>query len=382
MTACDMQDNEIAPETSFTAIYNNEQFTEAYHPTSIRQTADSGFIVLATTNLEDSEFRGIYILKVDAQGDFQWDRKASLDYVNPVSDLLVKANEYYFFCMDKLNLGTYLIKINTQDSTTQEVSYQAALQYPLAASATSDGGYIVQSYNREDKRTQLSKLNTNGIVSWQKDYDTHEDVEEDIVRHLIGTIRPLPFFTGSMGSTHYFNGFYNYSFSMVFVGSDGELTGVINGPGIDDAISNALPLAGNQFALSRYSYSENQLIPQQDLNANGIGVTGDIQGFSFSELNQKAKVKIQKMTVNGQRVVMYGSETKGNQIILLAYQEGTDTLLGTHYLGFSHPYQLADFTLTNDGGLAVVGNTNVDSRFPRISLFKLSPEELTELVTP
>ena len=29
LAACDMQDNEIAPETSFTAIYNNEQFTEA-----------------------------------------------------------------------------------------------------------------------------------------------------------------------------------------------------------------------------------------------------------------------------------------------------------------------------------------------------------------
>lgn len=377
--ACDIQDNEIEPESIFTKIYNNDNFTDAFFPLSITQTADSGYLILAGQEAVDTDFLGIYMIKVDKEGNFVWERSPGEDYANPISGWMVSGNTYQFFCMDKLNLGTYLLEINHVDGSSSEVSYLAALQYPLAAAATTDG-FVVQGYNREDQRTVLAKLNNNGTTIWQEEYDTFEDVEEDIVRHLIRTTRPLPFFTGQVGNSYYFNGFYNFSFSMVFVNSsDGAFSGVINGPGVDDAISNAVNTTGSDFAISRYSYLENEILPRATIDVNAIGVTGDLDGYTFDELTQKAVIQIKQVSAAGKSLIIFGTETKGGRILLLAYDRTTEELVGSRYLGFDQPYQMADFTTTRDGGLIVLGSTYVNGRFARVALFKLSENDLETL---
>jgi hypothetical protein len=283
--------------------------------------------------------------------------------------------------MDKLNLGTYLVQIDDVTESFSEIGYLPALQYPLAAAPVNGGGFVVQGYNREDQKTVLTRLNANGVAVWQEEYDTFEDVEEDIVRHLIGTSRPLPFMTGSIGNNFFFNGFYNYSYSMVFVNAaDGSQTGVINGPGVDDAISGATQLTGSKFAMARYSFLENKIIPKYNIDVNGIEVTGDLDGLKFDELSQKAKFQIKKVNVAGKSAIIYGTETKSGQILLLAYDQANESLLGSRYLGFGQPYQMADFATTKDGGLIVLASTYVTGRFARLALFKLSKNDLEMLV--
>jgi hypothetical protein len=283
--------------------------------------------------------------------------------------------------MDKLNLGTYLVQVEEQGGSFAEVGYLGGLQYPLAAAKINSGGFVVQGYNREDLKTVLARLNANGVAIWQEEYDTFEDVEENIIRHIIRTSRPLPFMTGSMGNSLFFNGFYNYSFSMGFVNAnDGNLTGVINGPGVDDAISGAVHINGSEFAMARYSYLENEIVPSYNVSVNGIEVTGDLEGLKFDELTQQAKFSIKKVNTDGKPAVIYGSETKSGQILLLAYSQADQTLLGSRYLGFGQPYQMADFATTPDGGLIVLASTHVTGRFPRMALFKLSETDLKTLV--
>jgi hypothetical protein len=283
--------------------------------------------------------------------------------------------------MDKQNLGTYLVEVDDVSGASNEVAYLPALQYPLAAAAIDGSGFVVQGYNREDEKTILSRLNTNAVTIWQEEYDTFEDVEEDIVKHLIRTSRPLPFMTGVVGSSVYFNGFYNYSFSMGFVNaSDGSLTGVINGPGVDDAISGASQINGNEFAMARYSFLDNKIIPSYTVNVNGIEVTGNLEGLQFDELSQQAKFRIKKVNAAGKPAVVYGTETKNGQVLLLAYSQRDQELLGSRYLGQGQPYQIADFATTIDGGLIVLASTHVTGRFPRLALFKLSKMDLDLLV--
>ena len=162
--------------------------------------------------------------------------------------------------------------------------------------------------------------------------------------------------------------------------TDGSLTGVINGPGVEDAISGATQIAGTQFALARYSYLENQIIPSYNLNVNGIQVTGDLDGLQFDELSQQAKFSIRKVNAAGKSAVVYASETKNGQILLLAYSQTNQELLGSRYLGFGQPYRIADFATTNDGGLMVLASTHVTGRFARLALFKLSKLDLEQLV--
>ena len=380
LVSCDIQENTVEPQDVFTRVYNNDNFNDSFVPISIAQTADSGYLVLAGREATDTQFLVPYLIKVDSKGDFQWEQTPSEDYANPLSGLTISGNSYQFFCMDKLNLGTYLIQVDDVSGSFSEVGYLSALQYPLAASAISGGGFVVQGYNREDQKTVLARLNTNAVTVWQEEYDTFEDVEEDIIKHLIRTSRPLPFMTGSTGNSFFFNGFYNYSFSMGFVNaSDGTMTGVINGPGVEDAISGAIQITGTEFAMARYSYLDNKIIPSYNINVNGIQVTGDLEGLQFDELSQQAKFQIKKANTAGKSVVIYGTETKKGQILLLAYSQTNQELLGSRYLGNGQPYQMADFRKTVDGGLIVLASTHVTGRFPRLALFKLSQLDLETL---
>ena len=379
--ACDIQDNQVEPQDVFTRVYNNDNYSDAFTPLSIAQTADSGYIILGGKEATDTQFLSAYLIKVDAEGQFKWERTPSENYTNPLSGLMVSGSNYQFFCMDKLNLGTYLVQVDDVTESFSEIGYLPALQYPLAAAPVNGGGFVVQGYNREDQKTVLTRLNANAVAVWQEEYDTFEDVEEDIVRHLIGTSRPLPFMTGSIGNNFFFNGFYNYSYSMVFVNAaDGSQTGVINGPGVDDAISGATQLTGSEFAMARYSFLENKIIPKYNIDVNGIEVTGDLDGLKFDELSQKAKFQIKKVNVAGKSAVIYGTETKSGQILLLAYDQANESLLGSRYLGFGQPYQMADFATTKDGGLIVLASTYVTGRFARLALFKLSKNDLEILV--
>lgn len=378
--SCDIQENTVEPEDVFTRVYNTDNYNDAFYPISIAQTADSGYLILGGIEMTDTQFLSAYLIKVDSRGAFEWERMPSENYANPLSGLTLSGNSYQFFCMDKLNLGTYLVRVDDQGGSFSEVGYLGGLQYPLAASKIDGGGFVVQGYNREDMKTVLARLNANGVAIWQEEYDTYEDVEENIVRHMIRTSRPLPFMTGSMGNSLFFNGFYNYSFSMGFVNAtDGSLTGVINGPGVDDAISGAVHINGNEFAMARYSYLENEIVPSYNVSVNGIQVTGDLDGLKFDELTQQAKFSIKKVNASGKPVVIYGSETKSGQILLLAYSQADQTLLGSRYLGFGQPYQMADFATTIDGGLIVLASTHVTGRFPRMALFKLSETDLKTL---
>ena len=379
--SCDIQDNTVEPQDVFTRVYNTDNYGDAFYPISVAQTADSGYLILGGREVTDTQFLSAYLIKVDSEGEFEWERTPSENYVNPLKGLMKSGSSYQFFCMDKLNLGTYLVQVDDQGGSFNEVGYLGGLQYPLAASGISSGGFVVQGYNREDQKTVLARLNQNAVAIWQEEYDTFEDVEENIIKHMIGTSRPLPFMTGTVGNSFFFNGFYNYSFSMGFVNAtDGNLTGVINGPGVDDAISGAVQITGNEFAMARYSFLENKIIPSYNVNVNSIAATGDLEGLQFDELTQQANFSIKKVNAGGIATVIFGTETKTGQILLLAYNQTDQSLLGSRYLGFGQPYQMADFATTRDGGLIVLASTHITGRFPRLALFKLSETDLKQLV--
>ncbi|MEQ8573188.1 MAG: hypothetical protein RIB63_03960, partial [Fulvivirga sp.] len=129
-----------------------------------------------------------------------------------------------------------------------------------------------------------------------------------------------------------------------------------------------------------FNFGDNFIIPSIDLNTTGTTSATDFEGNAFPELSDNAPVVLDLINIDGQEAILYGSNTKSGQIILMAYSKTSGELLGTKYLGSTYPYQIADFTVTEDMGLAVVGNTSVAGRFDRICLFKLSKEELTDLI--
>jgi hypothetical protein len=133
-------------------------------------------------------------------------------------------------------------------------------------------------------------------------------------------------------------------------------------------------------ALSRYDFGDNFFLPVTDIDLNGIGFSGDLEVSNFPELSSNARVILKKLTIQGKEVIIYASDTKSNQLVLYAYDAATEALLDVKYLGQTNPYKIGSFTLTSDGGMAILGKTFVAGRFPRLAIFKLTTDELQALV--
>ncbi len=366
-------EEDYIPENSFIKIYNDESFSSSYEPMDIVQAGNAGYFILSAYDSWST-----YILRVDEQGDFLWDYRLDDNYVNPIRGLYFIDSAFYFFCMDDLSLGTYLMKATDQSQTAVAERNLGYIIYPLASSKTDDG-FLIESYNRESYSTRLTKLNNDFSEVWHEEYSVEQDVEEFIIRHLTRIGDRLPFFTGQAGNKYFFNGYYNYSMSLLFINaSDGSQTGVINGFRSESAISSAKYINGNSFALSRFDHGENFILPKIELNTTDIGISSDLTGNEHPEMTPDAFVYSEILDVNGKEIIMFATSTKGGQILLYAYDAIDGSLTGTHHLGNINPYSAIDFVKTADGGLAVLGSTNVNGRFSRIVLIKLSDKQLIE----
>ena len=368
--SCESEE-EYVPESSFTKIYNDELFESSYIPMDIVQAGENGYFILSAYDAWNT-----YILRVDEYGEFMWDYKLEGNFVNPIKGLFFLEDQFYFFCMDDLSLATYLMAASDQSKSAEIVRSYDDIIYPFHSSATNDG-FLLESYNRNSYSTRLSKLNADFGIVWEEEYEVNQDVEESIISHLTRIGDRLPFFTGQAGNTYFLNGYYNYSMSLLFVNaSDGKQTGVINGFRAKSAISSAQYINGNSFALSRFDFGDNIIIPRVDINTSDIIISSDLDGNEQPEMTPDAFVHSEIINVNGQDITLYATSTKAGQILLYAFDTITGKLVGTHHLGRLNPYEAIDFVPTTDGGLAVLGNTFVDGRFSRITLIKLSEKEL------
>ena len=364
-------EEDFVPENSFYKIYNDELFESSYIPMDIVQAGEKGYFILSAYDSWNT-----YILRVDEEGEFLWDYELEENLVNPIKGLYYKDSAFYFFCMDDLSLATVLMKSTDQSKTAQVERTYGNTIYPLHSSEVNDG-FLLESYNRESYSTRLTKMNSDFGIQWDEEYSVEQDVEESIISHLTRIGDRLPFFSGQAGNKYFLNGYYNYSMSMLFVNAnDGTRTGVINGFRDKSAISSAKYLDGNSFALSRFDFGDNYIIPTIDLNTSGTGISSDLEGNPHPEMTPNAYVYSKIINVNGREITLYATSTKAGQILLYAYDALAGTLVGTHHLGRLNPYEAIDFVSTTDGGLAVLGNTYVNGRFSRITLIKLSEKEL------
>ena len=383
LAACDISDNDVDPAESFLKIYDNNTFSSSFVPVDIQQTLDGGYLVLGSTRIEDSDFTGVYLMKVDETGEIISEQNLSSQYISPAKSLMNINGIYYFVAMEDVSFNAFLFLSDDDGNLTDSIPL--GLSYPLYA-MNQDNEIVLQTYNNANRTTELSSIAING-TNFTSNTRTFrigdgDDVEEPIFEHFTRTGRQQPFFTGKTSTgIYYFNGFYNFTLSMVFTDLLGDdPIGQIQGQRDEGGISSAINLTGNQFAMSRFNVGDNYVLPNTTIDiTNQTGLAVDLEGNSFPELVPDAPVVLKRVTVNERDVLIYGSNTRSGQIILLAYSIGETTeLLGTKYLGFSNPYTLASFNETEDDGLVVLGSTAVAGRFDRFAIFKLSNEELQE----
>jgi len=382
-TSCVEETTPELEEEKFARLYDDNRFNESIIPIDVAQTTDGGYLVLAKRRLPESHFTGIYLMKVNSRGEFEAAQELDVQYVNPVGELMVADGNHYFFCMDELTVQTHLVRVSENLEDIAVNPLQAGLTYPAAASLQGNE-FLLLSYDHMEKLSVLSLVRPDGVVTASQGYDigVGDEVDEPIINHFIGGGKKFPFQTGRIpGGAYFFNGFYNYTFSLVFTDLNSEEPmGVVQGQHDDGGFSAVLPIVSTKFAAARFNFGDNFLLPNVVLPPNAITSSVDYPGNTLPELVPNATVKILRTTIDGTQTLVFASETRSKQIALLFYDEATGALLGSHYLGFSNPFEVASVIATEDDGLLVCGTAYLAGRFPRICLFKLPKEELAEKV--
>lgn len=368
------------PSESFFQIYDHSDFDLGFDPIATIEVID-GFIILAGTEQADSDFDGILLLKTDQNGDFQVSEEAAFDNLEaPVGDLYFDATDssIYFFAKNTSTLNAALVKVNTSLELVS-TSLVGGSNYPLSAAATSNQTLLLQSYNPLDLTTEFAEFDLNGILLNEQNYSIGpgSDVEQEIIEHFLETGKqPLPFFCGQSGSGYFFNGFYNYNFSLVF-NDFGAPTRVVQGLSSDAGVRAALPLSDGSFAVAGYQYDNNYQLSSNPLT---IGNIADLYPGNMAELKPYTPVNIIEYTRNGTPYTVFASETKSGQVVLHFYNQGTGEVSGVYYIGYLNPFSLAEVIATSNESLTVLGTTFVAGRFERILLNKISSEEIGNIL--
>ncbi len=376
--------NEADPEadkSNFTRIYDNDKFNTSYYPIDIRQTPDGGYLILGGRRIESSNFNGVYLTKVDELGGFVNEQEVDEVNVNPIGPLMELNGKYYFFSMTSVGLQTQLIELDADGVIAQTINVGGS--YPAAA-ALDNSGFILLSYDNLTKQSVVSLITPAGTVTKSKGFSigAGDAVEEPIINHFTRTGKQLPFQVGKTSSgQYYFNGFYNYTLSFVVTDLAGDdPSGVVQGQQDNGGFSQLQLIEGDKFAASRFNFGDNYFLPNVTIPLSGTSSIIDLGGNKLPELTADAPVRILEASFNGKNNLIYGSNNKSKQIALFIYDQATGEFLGSRYLGFSNPFEIANLITTSDGGIAICGTTYAAGRFPRICLFKIGKEEFNSSI--
>lgn len=366
------------PEDAFIKIYDDQNGNTHYHPLSITASAtDDGYLVLSAYD----SWR-IHLMKIDKTGEFEWNLQLPANYVNAVPNLIKSNGQNYLVCMDAVGLFTYVLKIDEATHTTTEVASFSDVLYPTYAYNSGQNIYI-QNYDRNSYQTGIHRLTADMTsIEQSGSVNIFTDVEDRIVNHVTYIGNRIPFFVSSTPEQNYIvmNGFYNYSFSLIFLNPDLTFAGVYNGAGFNGGLSAISPSGSNQFSLARFSFENLYYNPNATLTPTTIDIAESIPAQGQSELNAQKPVLIKEISVKGTTYKAYLSSTQSNQLLLSLYDRSNGTLAGKKYLGKNNPVTACDFIQTADSGLNILLQVKIMGSFDRIGLIKLSKDELEAIV--
>lgn len=363
------------PEDSFIKIYDDQNGNKHFYPLSMAVSGE-GYLVL-------SAYDGwrIHLMKIDKEGEFEWNYELPANYVNAVPNLIQHNGQSYLVCMDAVGLFAYVLKIDENNHSVSEVSSFPNVLYPTYAYNSGLDIYI-QNYNRLSYETGIHRLTTDLTgISQSGSVNIFTDVEERIVNHVTYNGNRIPFFISSTPEQNYIvmNGFYNYSFSLIFLNPDLTFAGVYNGAGFNGGLAAFSPSGSSQFSLARFSYDNLYYNAGTTLTPTAIDIAESIPAQGQSELDAKKPVLIKDISIKGSHYKAFLSSTRSNQILLSIYSPG-GTLAGKKYLGKNNPYTVCDFIQTADDGLSILIQAKIMGSFDRIGLIKLSKEQIEAIV--
>jgi hypothetical protein len=376
LLACEKKDMTSLP---FVKIYDDQNGNRSFTPLSIiKSSQDYGYIVL-------SAFDGwrIQLMKIDKDGVFSWNLELPDSYVNAVPSLVNINGQLYLVCMDPIELNTRILRIDETNQTVVPISTLEEVSYPVHAYYNGNNLYLMscplssQMMGIHEVSTALDTVIRVGALGIGMNVDEH------LLKHVMHTGKQWPFFIKSTPEKDRFvvNGFYNYSFSTVFLDNSLQFTGVYNGAALDGGINQLEPLGSNEYVISRVSGDYVFFNPKLTLNPDAVAMATSLEAQGDAELNHEMPVLIKELTIKGTKYRAFLASTRSNQLSLKLYDETGKKIAGT-YISKNIPIKASDMIQTPYGELLILTQVRVMGSYNRIGTIKLSKPNLESLVTP
>jgi len=382
MLAFSCNNEELTPQQqSFLKIYDDANYDASYHPVGLHLNEDN-YYILSERSLATSDFAGINLVVTDSIGNFIVEQPLDESLVAPTKSLLKVGTSLYFFCMDRNSLRPYLTVISPEGELNT-IPLNTTASYPLAANVTANNNLLLLSYDPDGLNSILTEISREGQVLQQVSYSIGpgSDVQDAIVNHFTKRSARIPFFCGqTAGNRYYFNGFYNYTLSMVFTNFGEDPTGVLQGQGTDAGLKAAYSTASADFAIVGYQFSDHFMSAKASLPINEINSSVNLFDRNIPEIAEKAIGRIIPYNGVNRELIIIASETEGRQVVLYFYDVNSGQLEATYYLGTLNPFTLSSIVELEDGGIAIAGTTFLAGRFERIYLQKITKEQLLEIL--
>lgn len=369
--------DDFKEEETYIKVYGELDGNKKFVPLAIQQTADGGSLMLSAVNGWN-----IFLMKTDALGEVVWKTDVDAPYVSATPNLIAANGSYYFVCMDQVGLFSYLMKVDESTGATEVVKTANSIIYPTYAYY--DGvNLFIQNYNRVSNETGIHKISSDFQSIEQSNYiDVMTSVLNEMVNHTTFSGRRFPFFIQSNPerTNLVMSCFYNYSFSLVMMDQNLDMTGVYNGAAYQGGVNAALSLGGNAFAIAKFSNENQYFTANTTLDFNTIGITANIPANGYSELDNSKPVVVKDLPVDGNSTVCMIATTRTNQLLMQVFDKASGSLLGTKYLGKNTPLSIGDFTVTADGGALLLVQMRVMGGPTRLATIKLSKKQLDDVI--
>jgi len=373
--ACTDNDDPIILGQRFSKIYNRGNFEE-FNAIDIKQTPDNGLLVLGNYYApvtQDDNLNAVsstaFLMKTDQNGKIVWDKvleKGAVRFINPVSELIViDANTYLVWCTDAQSQKPTLVKVVAQGN---DVSFDAVLvpaqsdfNRPSAIIQVADKQeYIMTDMSLKDTLTNVYFVNSSfAITSTLKEKNSQLfDIKNIATRSFIC----------ANNQTYYI--------SQAVIGGGNIFT--VNAPAITlNRISQSpMALATSDNNLLNGAFTDSRDVGFM-LNKNISEIGDNLKLTIFHEILPQEKFVIKPITVNDEKIFVYGGSIENGQMAIYFFDDKA-VYKNKILLGNTNAYKLANFVITYDKGLAVVGSTIVGDRFERICIFKISESEIKE----
>ena len=155
------------------------------YPASIQQTSDGGYIVAGDTDSFGAGGSDFWIVKLDSAGSVDWQSTyggTSDDWANSIQET---SDGGYIVAGDTVSFGAggsdfWVLKLDSAGNVNWQYTYGGTGDdFDTFIQQTSDGGYIAagftDSFGAGSNDIWVLKLDSNGIVEWQKTYGGTND---------------------------------------------------------------------------------------------------------------------------------------------------------------------------------------------------------------